>query len=321
MTRRCEIEGLFPEYLRKMFSISCEYLQGLQEIRLRVNQPVILNINNYEFFLSEKGTVHKEKSKGFILLKKDLNAILSHICKYSIYAFEDEIKQGYLTVEGGHRIGLTGQVVLENECIKTIKNISFMNIRVSHEIVGVSDHIIPNLYSKHKFLNTLIISPPGAGKTTLLRDLIRNISDGTKYASGVNVGVVDERSEIGGSYLGTVWNNLGMRTDLLDACPKALGMIMLIRSMSPVIIAVDELGSLEDIKALHQIIQCGCSIVATIHGESLEEVREKEFLSSILKDKVFERYVVLSKKDKVGTVQGIYNKDFLWEPNIISQEG
>lgn len=309
MGKENEVKGLFPEYLRSLWSSSTDYIKHLQEIRIRVNQPIILNIKGTETFLTKDGFLTYKRNKGFCVTRKDVNAIFAHICKYSVYAFEDEIKQGFLSVEGGHRIGIGGQVVLENEQIRTIKNISYLNMRISHEIQGVSNEVFQHLVEGQRFLNTLIISPPGCGKTTLLRDLVRNISDGTDKFLGVNVGVVDERSEIGGSFLGVAQNYLGIRTDLLDSCPKALGMIMLIRSMSPNVIAVDELGSIDDAKAIGQIIQSGCSLLATIHGENIAAMREKVFMKQLLEEEVFLRYIVLSNKKGVGTIEGIYNKE------------
>lgn len=179
--------------------------------------------------------------------------------------------------------------------IRTLKNIAFINIRVAHEIRGAADGILPKLYKKGKFQNTLIVSPPGFGKTTLLRDLIRQISDGNTYGAGLRVGVVDERSELAGSYLGRPQNDLGMRTDVLDGCPKAQGMLLLLRSMSPQVIAVDELGEETDRRALQKAAACGCGLLATLHGTD-ETDAAKRLGESCLRQ-IFDRIVILKEGD------------------------
>lgn len=159
-------------------------------------------------------------------------------------------------------------------------------------------------------MHTLIISPPACGKTTLLRDLIRQLSDGCEYIIGQSVGVVDERSELSGSYLGIPGNDLGKRSDILDCCPKTKGIEILIRSMSPKIIALDELGGEADCAALQSALFCGCRILATIHGNSIEEIKQKPYLQLIVKNKIFMRYIVLKYEKKAGVIEGIYDENY-----------
>ncbi len=308
--RKEEILHIFPDFMRPVWEKTAQKAGRVQEIRLRVDRPVTILMDNEEWFLTKDGELSKEMLKALISSEKELEAVLEHVCHYSVYAFADEIRQGYITVPGGHRIGLCGQVIPENDGrIRNIKYIRYLNIRIAHEIKGVSDKLLPFLYKDGEILNTLIISPPGCGKTTMLRDLARNCSEGNIYGQGRNVAVVDERSEIAGSFLGIPQNDVGARTDVMDNCPKHEGMMMLIRSMAPSVIAVDELGSAKDVEAMQQAMQCGCRMLATIHGYSLEEVGGKEYMKNVLKEKLFGRYILLGKINNTCNVMGIYDNE------------
>lgn len=271
-------------------------LDRLQEIRLRIGKPLILVLNN------------KERVMSKVVDRESFAETLEYVSNYSLYAFENELKQGFITLEGGHRVGISGQVFMEHGEVKNFKNISSMNIRVSHEILHCADIVFPHIVKKRGILNTIIVSPPRCGKTTLLRDLIRQVSDGNRFVKGCTVGVVDERSELGGCYLGIPQKQIGMRTDILDACPKSKGMMMLVRSMAPNVIAVDELGGAEDIHSLEYAMNCGCKILATVHGSSMEELRRKPFFESLIKEHRFERYIILGNHKRVGQIEGIYDE-------------
>ncbi len=305
-----EILQIFPDAMRPKWRMVAERADELQEIRLRAGKPITVLLRNREWFLTAAGELTRNVDKAARSKEQELETVINHVCQYSLYAYADEIKRGFLTIPGGHRIGLAGQVILEQgDHIRNIKYIRYLNIRVSHEIRGAADSVIPFLYQDRQILNTLIISPPGGGKTTMLRDIIRQLSDGTIYGAGVNVSVVDERSEIAGSYMGIAQNDVGIRTDVLDACPKCEGMMMLIRSMAPSVLAVDELGSRDDVEALKAASGCGCKIVATIHGNSVAEVGCKGYMEEIMKDKLFERYLVLTRRAGACAIEGIYDKE------------
>lgn len=239
---------------------------------------------------------------------EDLRETMEYVSNYSMYAFEEEIRKGFITIQGGHRVGIAGKTVLDGDKIKSLKYISYINLRLSHQIKGCATPILPYIMKKNNVCHTLIISPPMCGKTTLLRDLIRQVSDGNRYLEGKTVGVVDERSEIAGSYQGIPQNDLGIRTDILDCCPKAEGMMMLIRSMSPEVVAVDELGDYEDIHAIESVIHCGCKLFATVHGSSIDDMKRKPLMQRLMQEKVFERYIILQNKDRAGQVKAIFDE-------------
>lgn len=298
---------LSPEIRRIIYGSEADYTD-LTEIRLRTERALQLSFSYGDFFLDDRGAFTDRADRGYIVRTEDMRFTMESISEYSLYAYEEELRQGYITVAGGHRIGLAGQVIMDNGRIKNVKNISFMNIRLAHQIKGCSHEVMPYIIREGRVLHTLIISPPACGKTTLLRDIVRNISNGGNTYTGMNVGVVDERSEIAACYMGVPQNDVGSRTDVLDACPKAEGMLMLLRSMNPRVIAVDEIGSREDIDAISYVINCGCGIVATVHGASIDDVRTKPVLRKLVEERVFDRYVVLGRSCGIGTVENIFDE-------------
>lgn len=275
----------------------------LQEIRLRVGQPLILKMNDNEYGLGEKGRCKLEW--GYKISKQDVADILHCMSDFSLYALEDELRQGFLTLEGGHRVGIVGKVVLENNRIKTMKYISGMNIRIAHEVIGCSESVMPYILSRDRVYHTLIVSPPGCGKTTLLRDMILQLSEGFCGYGPYTVGVVDERSEIAACYLGIPQNQLGTRTDVLDACPKVEGMRMLLRAMAPQVVAVDEIGKGKDCEALHEMLSAGVSLLCTVHGKDEKECLRRPRLKELLEEGLFERIVILSSRQGPCTIEAI----------------
>lgn len=296
-----QIQNLFAGNIRRLLAEADPDYENIYEIRLRAGRPVFLTGAQGEYFLKLRGR------EPYIVTKEDLKETLEYLSGYSMYAYEDEIRQGYLSVQGGHRVGITGRVVLEGNYVKGMKYISCINVRLAHQIIGCADEVMPLIWTGRRICHTLIISPPRCGKTTLLRDMIRSISNGCLGHPGLTVGVVDERSELGGCYQGVPQNDLGIRTDVLDGCPKAEGMQMLLRSMSPAVIAVDELGRQEDFRAVEAVIHCGCRLLATAHGYSLEDVLNQPFFSRLKEEKVFERYILLEGQTHAGIIRAVYD--------------
>lgn len=307
---REEIFPLLSSKLRIMISqIDNSKLEDLIEIRLRSFNPLILERSSGESFITKQGRATANRKEAYIVTPKDIQESLSLMTNSSLFTLEEELRCGYFTLAGGHRVGLVGQAILEKQKLKRLKHISALNIRICQEIIGAADGVINKVIrNKDDIYNTLIVSPPRCGKTTLIRDLARQISNGINSLSfrGLKVGIVDERSEIGGAYQGIAQNNLGIRSDLLDRCPKAEGMMLLIRSMSPEVIITDEIGRKEDVSALQEAINSGVRIITTAHGSSFDEVKQRPNLKEIIEANFFQRIIILSSRKGPGTVEKIF---------------
>jgi stage III sporulation protein AA len=263
----------------------------IEEIRIRIDRPIEVTMAGKSIFLPYK------------VLAEDAQHLLNKISRHSIYALEEELRRGYITIDGGHRVGLAGKVILDEGKVKAIRDISSFNIRIAKEKIGIAEPLIPALYDRH-WQHTMIIGPPQTGKTTLLRDIARIVSSGNqeKGIPAYKVGIVDERSEIAGCVNGIPQLTFGARVDVLDACPKAEGMMMMIRSMSPDVLVVDEIGRLEDTEAILEAVNAGIKLMMTTHGESFDDIKKRPSLKRILDQGIFQRYVELSRQKGPGTI-------------------
>lgn len=305
------VENLNEELKKVLIKIPLHLKGKIEEIRLKKEKPLMIYYEGKDYFVSEKGEITKDISRAIVVEEKHIESTFQLISNYSPYAYLEEIKNGYITVTGGHRIGIGGKVVYGSNGIENIKNISSLNIRIAREKIGISNYLMPYLIKDKKdFYNTLIVSPPQCGKTTLLRDIVRNLSNGSNYYEGFKVSIIDERSELAGMYNGIPQKDVGIRTDVLDGCLKSDGIIMAIRSLSPDIIAVDEIGGKKDVEAIHEALRAGIKLIATIHGSSIQEIREKKSMKEIFEEKIFERYIVLDRSKGVGTVKELADINF-----------
>ena len=298
---REELLQIFPQKLRQRIEESVTF-KNLTEIRLRADLPVLIETTQENYFLKKEEAAEKRRAiakeeDNWILSPEQLKLIFEKISQYSVFAYTEEIGEGFITLKGGHRAGLCGKYYYRGEEKPQIKHISSINLRVAREVIGCAECIVPKLFEGNTFCHTLLISPPGCGKTTYLRDIIRLLSDGTDTITGKNVAVVDERSEIGNRTREGIGFYLGNRTDLMDHCPKAAGMLMMLRTMTPEILAADEIGGEKDIKAMAYVRNCGCRLLMTVHGNSMQDIFARPVLGEYLKKYPFERYVFLSKKE------------------------
>ena len=300
-----EILRLFPEKIKQAIQMRIEdRWHAVQEIRFRLHQPIelIFDKSNIEWI-------------GLKPNNDDYVFVLNQLSSFSLYRMEDELREGYITIEGGHRVGLAGKVNTRDGSVKAIQHITFLNIRIAKEKIDAALPILPYIYNKNYF-NTLFIGPPQTGKTTIIRDVARLIATGWNSVPARKVGIIDERSEIGASIRGVPQHNLGFRTDVMDACPKAEGMMMMIRSMSPDVLVVDEIGSYQDVQALVEAINAGVIVICTIHGQGLAELKKRPSLQLLFEQNVFQRLIVLEKHANPGHIQSIFDQK---EVNILKK--
>ncbi len=269
--------------------INKDKLNELTEIRIRVNRPIILKYND------------EEKITDFVPNQKDILQIVQIICDNSIYSYQSQICSGFITLLGGHRVGITGNIAMKDGKISNINYVSSLNFRIAKEIIGISDELLRDVIENNTINSTFIVSPPGYGKTTVLRDLVRSISN-----TGYNVSLIDERGEIAAMYKGIPQNDVGLRTDVLDNVTKSLGMNIAVRTMSPQVIVADEIGTKEDVDAINYGICSGVKGIFTAHGDSINDIKLNNNLNKLYEQKLFKKIVFLEKK---GKIRKIYTLD------------
>lgn len=300
MIRR--IEEFFPARLREPWRMCLVSFDKLEEIRIRVMQPVLIRWDGLEYSLTIDGElmeIEKKGNKTFVIYSdKDIDDIFRHFCHDSVYAYEEERRKGVMTIEGGHRVGLAGEMVYTEGQGYIMKYIRYMNIRVAHEIKGIAKELMPWIASSKGVYNTLIVSPPGIGKTTLLRDIIRLLSNGEGAEKGYTVGVIDERGELAAAYRGGASMDCGCRTDVITGGTKQEGVRRLLRTFAPRVIAMDEIGLAEDAEAIRYAGVSGCGVIATIHATSWEDLLCKREVEQLLKEKLFRRILLLTRGEK-----------------------
>lgn len=274
---------------RALAALEPGLVEDAEEIRLRPGQPVLLMGRGRQVWIPPDLSV------------TDLEETLNILSQYSFYAFTEQLARGYITIRGGHRVGVAGRVAVEGGRVAAMVEPGSLNFRIARQLPGVGKPVLPWLVHEGRVLNTLILAPPGCGKTTLLRDLVRLISDELE----LTVGVVDERSELAGSYRGIPQLDLGRRTDVLDCCPRDQGLIMLVRSMGPQVVAADEIGLESDAAALENVLAAGVTVLSTAHARDLEEAKQRPILRRLLEGGCFQRIVILDRYQGRPALAGV----------------
>ena len=297
-----EYTAYLPDEIREAYGkIPEAQKKNIGEIRLKNGGYATVTLDSV-YFLTKNGELSKNKTDALFTNKGEFASVFSGMCQNSVYAMQSDLKQGFITLRGGHRVGVCGRVNTENGKIISMSEISSINIRIAREIRGAADVILPYIIKDGTVLNTIIISPPGCGKTTMLRDIARQLG-GEKYM--LRVGIADERGEIAAVYHGQAQNNVGALTDVYTGCGKEEGMKMLIRGMSPDVIITDEIGTKQDEEALFACVNAGAKIICSAHGYGVEDVQRKEAIASLIQSGIIERKVVLSCRGGFGTVDSI----------------
>ena len=288
----------FPTNIRNLLYNEIKNEELLEEIRIRINKPIILKFNKSEQIIK------------YFVNQEEILRILQSVCENSIYSYQHQIAEGFVTVKGGHRVGISGSCVVENGKVININYINSLNFRVARQIFNISKNALKYILNikENTIFNTLIVSKPGCGKTTLIKDITRQISDGTDDFKGLKVGVVDERGEIAALYRGIPQNDIGLRTDVIDNVSKNDGMEMLIRSMSPEVIIADEIGNINDIEAINYAVCSGTKGIFTAHGQVLEDLYINKTLNELMNQNIFEVIIFLNTKEK-GEIREVFILD------------
>lgn len=302
------ILNYFPDKLEKKIAEEIlDKMDDVEEIRIRVNRPIIIKFNT------------NEKIIKYSITPEEILTTLQLICENSIYSYQNQISEGFITIKGGHRVGISGSCVIENGKVININYIYSLNFRIAKEVVGCANNILKYILNpeENSIFNTLIVSAPGSGKTTLLRDIVRQVSSGIKEIKfkALNVGVIDERSEISAMYKGMPQKDVGIKTDIIENVPKDIGMRMLVRTMSPKIIVADEIGNSEDVYAINYAMCSGCKGIFTAHGTSFQDIYLNPILKELINNHIFERIVFLDnfKKGKIEKIYRINKKNEEYE--------
>ncbi len=274
----------------------------IQELRLRANQPLSVVTQGKNLFITHRGEFTVSPSTGHKIKSEDIETIFMCACQNSVYAYSKELQNGFITLSGGHRMGLAGRIVYENNTISTIRDLSALSIRIAGEKKGCCHAILPYIIRDEQIRSCAIISPPGGGKTTVLRDIARSIS-----MRGYRVCIIDERGEIAGCCHGVARYDLGPSCDVLDGCNKTDGLQWALRCLSPSVMIVDELGNDTEAQAVLQGISGGVATVFSLHASNMKQAMRRSPMQLLIKQGVPDLLVVLGTSQKPGEIVNIYD--------------
>lgn len=302
---RSILEKILPPAVRDtVLSLS---LDKLCEIRLRSGGAVTVYYGGRYGYITPRG-LSDAYDNAVVLQAKDIERVLLLCCDRSLYAVNDRICDGYITLAQGIRVGIAGETVWDGAHLKTVKNFTALCVRIPHEVRGCADALLPALRCGDGYHSTLLVSPPGAGKTTLLRELARQAAGAKKIC---NVLVADERDEIAAAADGRPTLDVGRNADVMGGCTKEYAFLRGIRSLRPDVIVTDELCSKEDLRAVMNAVAGGVCVFASVHAGNHADLARKPVFSELTHSRCFTRYVDLSSRNGPGTVEGVFDENFL----------
>lgn len=293
------IESLCTDLYNVLKKVSPQLQYNIREICLRVEKPIIVMSNKGFFFVCKNGKLTKNINFPLkIVSKQEIQDSMKIMCEHSVYCYNDEIKNGFLTIKGGHRVGICGTAVIKENTIENVRDISTLNIRIARQIKCIADEFLLSI--NYKFRGIVVAGVPASGKTTVLREVARNLS-----LRGNKVSVIDERNEFSGTYSGMAQNDLGF-CDILNGYPKAEGLIQSIRALSPDIIVCDEVGGEKDVLAINQAVYAGVRLVVGMHAGNIDEFLKRKQCMNVLKTGAFDTLLMMTSKNEPGKISGIY---------------
>ncbi|MDF2567535.1 MAG: stage sporulation protein [Oscillospiraceae bacterium] len=307
------VNSLSPNIKNILINVSDDIKKDIKEIRIRAGRPLSMGDGTQEMFvLKNSGVIFNYREGAYHLTRFDLNECFKVLCNYSIHSYQSEIKNGFITIEGGHRAGICGTAIVENGQVCGIRDISSINLRIARQIDGVSDELMRKTFS-NGVCGVLIVGAPSSGKTTVLRDLIRQLSSGN-LDGYKKVAVIDERGELAATHKGQPQNNIGLCCDVLDGYPKGEGMNIALRTMSPQVIVCDEIGNESDAGAIQNSLNAGVDVIATAHASNIGELLKRKHIANLIKSGAFKKIVILegaehpSKIKEVISMEGFDDK-------------
>lgn len=305
---RFDEAAMMLDSLSKKFNVPPDIKAKAQEIRLRIGKPISISLPESCVFLQSDGSV-SPLYKGNMLTawRENMDEAFRLICNCSVHSHQREIKNGFITIKGGHRAGICGTAVIENDLITNVRDISSINLRIARDVDGAAIETAKALIKNGRVSGSLIFGPPGCGKTTILRDLARRLSSADENGTFYRVAVIDERGEIAACFQGEPQNDLGPCCDVFDGYPKGEGIMQAVRSMSPDIVICDEVGSIEDAKAIEMSINAGVTIIASAHAASLEELKARPQIKRLIVSGAFTFAVRLKGRQNPGAVAEVYS--------------